>query len=65
MLRALLISEPGTVSSDLCCTGAVNSPKERRIRHPNFCVGLCGWCIAIGTSLLQQQKQFPGRDETL
>ena len=64
MLRALVVSEPGTVSSDLCCTMAVNSPKERGIRHPNFCIGLCKWCIAIDITLLQQQKEFLRGDKT-
>jgi len=65
MLRALVILEPGIVSSDFCCTRAVNSPKERGLGHPNLCLGLLGWCVAIGTSFLQQQKQFLGGDETL
>lgn len=65
MLRALVIPEPGTVSADLCCLRAVNSPKEWGIGHPKFCVGLWGRCIAVGTLLLQQRKQFPGGGETL
>lgn len=68
MLRALITSEPGTVSSDLCCTRSMDSPKERVIRPPSLCTGLCRWYIAVDTSLdtslLQQQKQFLGKDVT-